>query len=91
MVDAAQRLAQVRKACLTFLDRWAVARLLSDSPGIDRVMGDVHAAWRRNCRSCKPGLVDLIPRQRFGRLRLWRRSFQRRSDQRINTGAIIDG
>lgn len=42
-VDAAQRLRQVRKACLTFLDRWAVARLLSDSPGIDRVMGDVHA------------------------------------------------
>ena len=40
-VDAAQRLRQVREACLIFLDRWAVARLLADSPGVDRVMGDV--------------------------------------------------
>lgn len=42
-VDTAQRLRRVRGACLLFLDRWAVAQLLTDAPALDRVAGDLDA------------------------------------------------
>jgi hypothetical protein len=42
-IDAAQRLREVRKACLLFLDRWAIGHLLSDASTLDRVAGDVQA------------------------------------------------
>ncbi|MGA2441582.1 MAG: hypothetical protein ABSH08_11525 [Tepidisphaeraceae bacterium] len=42
-VDTARRLRQVRRACLLFLDRWAIGQLLNDVPALDRVAGDVQA------------------------------------------------
>jgi hypothetical protein len=36
-------LRSVRGACRLFLDRWAVAQLLSDAPALDRVAGDMDA------------------------------------------------
>jgi hypothetical protein len=42
-VDTARRLRQVRRACLLFLDRWAIGHLLTDDPALDRVAGDVQA------------------------------------------------
>jgi len=42
-VATAQRLRKVRGACLTFLDRWAVAQLLTDAPALDRVAYDLES------------------------------------------------
>ena len=42
-ISAAQRLRKVRGACLIFLDRWAVAQLLSDAPALDRVAYDLES------------------------------------------------
>ncbi|MGD0139797.1 MAG: hypothetical protein ABSD28_13040 [Tepidisphaeraceae bacterium] len=42
-VDTARRLREVRRACLLFLDRWAIGQLLNDAPALDRVAGDVQA------------------------------------------------
>jgi hypothetical protein len=41
-LETARRLRDVRKACLHFLDRWAIGHLLSDASALDRVAGDVH-------------------------------------------------
>lgn len=43
-IDAAKRLRDVRRACLQFLDRWAIGHLIADAPALDRVAGDVQQA-----------------------------------------------
>ncbi|HEY1921571.1 MAG TPA: hypothetical protein VGG44_02305 [Tepidisphaeraceae bacterium] len=53
-ISAAQRLRKVRGACLTFLDRWAVAQLLSDNPALDRVANDL----ARNRASTEAEIAD---------------------------------
>jgi hypothetical protein len=42
-VQTARRLREVRRACLLFLDRWAIGQLLNDAPALDRVAGDLKA------------------------------------------------
>jgi hypothetical protein len=42
-LETARRLRSVRRACLQFLDRWAISHLLSDASALDRVAGDVQA------------------------------------------------
>src|SRR5271165_2953044 len=43
-VETARRLRDVRRACLNFLDRWAVGALLNDAPALDRVAIDIRQA-----------------------------------------------
>lgn len=42
-IHTAHRLRQVKRACMDFLDRWAVSQLTSDAPALDRFADDVHA------------------------------------------------
>jgi hypothetical protein len=42
-VSTAQSLREVRGACLTFLDRWAVSQLLTDTPALDRMAYDAES------------------------------------------------
>ena len=43
-METARKLRETRRACLLFLDQWAIGHLLNDASGLDRVAGDVSSA-----------------------------------------------
>jgi hypothetical protein len=40
-VETARKLREVRRACLQFLDQWAIGHLLNDATWLDRVASDM--------------------------------------------------